>query len=217
MRPSITQRSFVHGGPGHWACVISALEMATPVALGDAADQLDRLVPAHDGLANDIMADLGRRAGQPLQGHRLPELGDQCGDARHATLAEITEPDPKVPGGGDLQQAQPVAQHGPGALIVMPGPYANRGEDEFASAGGRSALESGPDRPHKIIHVDMDAFYASIEQRDNPPYMHLLHPRRILLTSPNTRSTSIPASSWRRRSIRPTKGTRSSFDPMLEP
>src|SRR5205807_8516178 len=40
------------------------------------------------------------------------------------------------------------------------------GKERVASAGGCSDLEF--ERPRKIIHIDMDAFYASVEQRDNP-------------------------------------------------
>ena len=53
-------------------------------------------------------------------------------------------------------------------MVVMAGLDLNRGEEGFSSAEGSSDLEFEQERPRKIIHVDMDAFYASGEQRDNP-------------------------------------------------
>src|SRR6266480_221212 len=50
----------------------------------------------------------------------------------------------------------------------MTEPDLDRGKEGFASAGGCSDLGFEQERPRKIIHIDMDAFYASVEQRENP-------------------------------------------------
>src|SRR3954469_12820358 len=39
---------------------------------------------------------------------------------------------------------------------------------ELPSPSSGSDGSREPERPRKVIHIDMDAFFASVEQRDNP-------------------------------------------------
>jgi DNA polymerase IV len=50
----------------------------------------------------------------------------------------------------------------------MPEPGQDCDNSEREATFGRGDAESDPERPRKIIHIDMDAFFASVEQRDDP-------------------------------------------------
>lgn len=51
-------------------------------------------------------------------------------------------------------------------------------------------MSSGPDRPHTILHIDMDAFFASVEQRVNPA----LRGKAIAVCGANARTVVLTAS-----------------------
>jgi len=64
-----------------------------------------------------------------------------------------------------------------GALIVMAESDLDHDEKESMSADWRSEFEQ--DRPWKIIHIDLDAFYASVEQPDSPILRQTYRCRRV--------------------------------------